>query len=281
VGRVLGTLTRAKASWLRLTAVPHLPGAEHVPPVASDQSLEPWICLNLDNARTSRRLNFNSPNCRGAAVWRASTGRLSAPDSSEARARLAGTPLASSASADQFGKSQATFSETRRELHRAITDLGDVARAGRAGGEGGRGGGLIRVTGQKAKGSGGLICISRARARECFTGRLSGAARRKMTAGIYGAVKAASSRASLFYDSYVNTSTSARVYRCFITSWRPLFTKSDWTSRARRAIDEADRVFKRNTTRVFVRSRLLLIGQTARDLSRDGVFAKRTLGACV
>lgn len=23
---------------------------EHVPPVASDQSLEPWICLNLDNA---------------------------------------------------------------------------------------------------------------------------------------------------------------------------------------------------------------------------------------
>jgi hypothetical protein len=50
-GRVLGTLTRAKASGLSLTAGPAPPAwREHVPPVASDQSLEPWICLNLDNA---------------------------------------------------------------------------------------------------------------------------------------------------------------------------------------------------------------------------------------
>lgn len=50
-GAFLGTLTRSKASGLSRayqrcsTCLEN----EHVPPVASDRSLEPWICLNLDN----------------------------------------------------------------------------------------------------------------------------------------------------------------------------------------------------------------------------------------
>jgi len=148
VGRVLGTLTRAKASWLRLTAVPHLPGAEHVPPVASDQSLEPWICLNLDNARTSRRLNFNSPNCHTAAPrpadYRAPIAPARAPRTRDrnARSRVSRPPASSASADDRFGKSRATFNETRAASRDSahycaprdnVADLGDLARGGRAG----------------------------------------------------------------------------------------------------------------------------------------------------
>jgi len=56
-----------------------------------------------------------------------------------------------------------------------------------------------------------------------------------MTAGIYGAVKAASRRASLFYDSYVNTSTSARVRHVVLSRRGDRYLpKSDQSSRARR-----------------------------------------------
>jgi len=113
--------------------------------------------------------------------------------------------------------------------------------------------------------------------------RLSGAARRKMTAGIYGAVKAASRRASLFYDFCVNTSTSARVSRCFITSWRCRCLRNPPGHRA-----HAARSMKRIRLTPFRRSRvpswLLLIGQVARDYcsrsfpSRD-FYETRTRGA--